>query len=669
MQVSACIRFFLALPSSFPNFLVSYVTSVFGLFLWLCLFSLTAISQDTITGAGITVSSAAYLSGLQQQAVQKKLADRRTWQLLLKYNKRFTGSLVSEADGMEFFNSPQGKTDAEAELLATLASFFVPLSAIETGKEHPQCNFPARFRWLNQQLGFDQTQLEIQKCDRLDRWLTTLDPVGVTLVFASYFMNNPASMFGHTLIRLDSKRAGKDGNLLNYGANYAANPDTENSFMYALKGLTGAFEGRFAIFPYYTKVQEYNNWESRDLWEYELRFTRDQLDMLVLHLWELGGTHFDYYYFQENCSYHILSLLEVANPDLHLRESFFFSVIPADTVKVVMAQENLVRKVVYRPAVLSQMNQKRLSMNIDEKEMLKGMIRTEMTPDSPAFNSLPVRSKVLLLNAYMDYLQYQSMQEKSDRDVKIPYPVLLARSRLPATSDEETDPVAHYFSSPPHEGHGTDRLLVGVGHNKQEPFMEFAYRPTYHDLMAKDKGYDRHSEIIFMDFRLRYYLESERVRLDQAKFLSITALNPYDAIFGKYSWRGEVAIDTLRDRQCGYCNSLKGNYGRGLSYRPDAFPSLLLFTFADIKTEIAPQLRQYFRLGGDVEVGAYYDVSQRLKIKLAGSYQMYFLGDTKRFFTTHFVTRYAASQNLDMRLELNRYDHNNEGVVSVNYFF
>ena len=62
------------------------------------------------------------------------------------------GGIVSEADGMEFFNSPQGKTDPEAELAATLASFFVPLAEIAKDKEHPQCNFPARFKWLKQQL-------------------------------------------------------------------------------------------------------------------------------------------------------------------------------------------------------------------------------------------------------------------------------------------------------------------------------------------------------------------------------------------------------------------------------------------------------------------------------------------------------------------------------------
>ena len=631
----------------------------FGLFLWLCSFPATVHSKDK--------NAADYLTELQQQARQNKLSDQRSWHLLLKYNKTFFGGMVSEADGMDFFNSPRGKTDPEAELAATLSSFFVPLAEITPGREHPQCNFPARFKWLNQQLAFDSSRLEIQACDRLDRWMNTLDPIGVTLVFASYFMNNPASMFGHTLIRIDSRRMGKDNNLMNYGANYAAIPDTENAFLYALKGLIGSFQGRFAIFPYYTKVQEYNNWESRDLWEYELKFTQDQLNTMLLHLWELGGTYFDYYYFQENCSYHVLSLLEIANPDLRLKDQFFFSVIPADTVKIVMAQENLVKQVVYRPAVLNKMNHKRLKMSREEKHILQGMIKGEITPESITFGNSSTRSQALLLDTYIDYLQYHSLQEKSDNELKIPHSILLARSRLQVADDGKNSITR--FSSPPNLGHGTDRFRVGMGHNDRESFLELAYRPAYHDLMAKDVGYDKNSEIIFMDFKLRYYLESERIRLDQAKILSITALNPYDPLFTKPSWRTDVEIDTLRDHDCNYCNSFKANYGRGISYRPDFFSPLLLFSFIDLKTEFSSHLKQSYRLGGDVEIGAFYDVSKNLRVKLAGSYQVFILGESKLFFTSHFITRYALSQDLDLRLELNRYDHNHEGIFSVNYFF
>lgn len=630
-----------------------------GLVIWLFLFAPLTLANDN--------EPANYLLALQQEAQQKQLAQTRVWHRLLKYNPRLLGGVISEADGLDFFNAPQGKTDPEAELAATIASFFVPLAEIPEGKEHPQCNFPARFKWLNQQLAFDPRRLSIQTCDRLDRWLDVLDPVGVTLVFASYFMNNPASMFGHTLIRIDSRRTGPDNRLLNYGANYAAIPDTDNAFLYALKGLIGSFQGRFAIFPYYTKVQEYNNWESRDLWEYELQFKEDQLQMLLLHLWELGGTYFDYYYFQENCSYHVLSLLEIANPELHLKDSFFFSVIPADTVKVVLAQEGLVKQVVYRPAVLNLMNDKRLKMATDEQAAFEGLIKGEIAIESHAFTRLPARSQANLLNAYMDYLQYYSMQTDSNNEIKIPRAVLLARSRLPPTEDDDNQTIR--FSSPPHQGHGTDRFRLGWGHNDREPFMEFAYRPAYHDLMAKDVGYDKNSEIIFMDFKLRYYLESERVRLDQAKLLSITSFNPYDPLFVRTSWRGEVEIDTLRDRDCHYCNVFRGSYGRGMAYRPAFFSPLLLFSFIDVKTEFSPHLNQNYRLGGDIEVGAYYDVTDNLRIKFAGSYQIYFLGESKRFFTAHWLTRYALAQDLDIRMELNRYDHNHEGIVSINYFF
>ncbi len=608
-----------------------------------------------------------YLAKLQQLASAKKLSDQRTWHLLLKYGKKTFGGVISEADGMDFFNSPYGKTDPDAELAETLVSFFMPLSDIAEGKEHPQCHFPARFKWLSQQLEFDTNQLALQKCDRLDRWIETLDPVGITLVFASYFMNNPASMFGHTLVRIDSRRAGSDKKLMNYGANYAAIPDTENMILYALKGLSGSFKGRFEIFPYYTKVQEYNNWESRDLWEYELNFTEDQLNTMLLHLWELGGTYFDYYYFQENCSYHVLSLLEVANPDLQLKNQFFFSVIPSDTVKIVMAQEDLVKQVVYRPAVLNQMNHKRLKMNDEEEKILKSLVEEKITLQDAVFTNLLDQSQAYLLDAYMDLLQYKSMQEEISNEVKIPHSILLTRSRL-QVSGEEQNSITH-FSSPPDLGHGADRFRVGMGHNDHEPFLEFAYRPAYHDLMAKDIGYDKDSEIIFLDFKLRYFLESEKARLDQAKILSITSFNAYDILFFKPSWRGTLEIDTLRDHDCNYCNSYKAYYGQGISYRPAFFSPLLLFSFVDFKTELSDHLKQNYRLGGNFEIGVYYDITENLKVKMAGSYQAFIFGDNKRFFTSQFETRYALSQDLDLRLELNRYDQNNEGVLAVNIYF
>jgi len=77
------------------------------------------------------------------------------------------------------------------------------------------------------------------------------------------------------------------------------------------------------IAPYYSKVNEYLFGESRDLWEYALDLEPSQVEWLVEHLWELvvNGS-FDYFYLDENCSFHLLSLLEIAQPQWHLTRSW-----------------------------------------------------------------------------------------------------------------------------------------------------------------------------------------------------------------------------------------------------------------------------------------------------------------------------------------------------------
>src|SRR5688572_16379463 len=179
-----------------------------------------------------------------------------------------------------------------------------------------------------------------------------MDPEGLTMVFASYYLNNPASMYGHTFFEIN--RPDTRG-LLDYTINFAAYPDTTNGILFAIKGLTGGYPGRFSTMPYYMKVQEYNNLESRDLWEYPLQLDSPSMDRLIRHLWEMGQASMGYYFFNKNCSYQLLPLLEVANPSLHVVERFKFKAIPADTLRAVITQPHLARPVRLRPSHVSKM--------------------------------------------------------------------------------------------------------------------------------------------------------------------------------------------------------------------------------------------------------------------------------------------------------------------------
>ncbi len=610
-----------------------------------------------------------YLKQLIQQALEKQLDQKRRWHLLLHYKSKWLGGYESEADGMDFFNTPEGKTNPRAELIATLKSFFKDPDSLKPKEEHPQCNFPARYKWLARELSIDSNQLPKADCSRMEGWLNQLDPQSVTLIFASFYMNNPASMFGHTFLRIDSKSKNNRQTLSNYGVNYAATVDTGSMLLYAFKGLFGFFKGGFSVFPYYLKVQEYSNWESRDLWEYELKLTPDQVDYLLRHLWELGGTHFDYYYFQENCSYHMLTILEAANPELELSDDFLFSVQPADTIKILAEQKGLINKVTYRPAILSRMEHKIEQMNPKEKDILYDLVEESEALKEDSYQQLTTPQKALVLDAYLDYLEYEGLgQEDFDpkKPLRIPHAILLERSRL---KYKRQDTEITQFSAPPETAHGTDRARLGIGINNDELFQEIGYRPTLHDLLARDAGYKSDSQFMFLDFIGRYYYESKRFRLDRLRFLDIVSLTPFEPIFKKPSWKLNLGFDTLRDFNCNYCNSFKGNGGFGYSYKPGHTSPYILFVMAELEAETSGHLKENHRFGGGVSGGLFVDFGEDWRLQLGAQYKRFPLGNDSEYIRYDSKLRYSPHKDVDLRLEYQKFDDKDQGLFSVNIYF
>ena len=230
-----------------------------------------------------------------------------------------------------------------------------------------QCAFIARYQWLKEQLAFDDRRLPRLTCERFQTWYEELHPEAISLIFPSAYMNNPASMFGHTFLRIDRKGQTESTRILAYTINYAARVPADAGLEYVFKGVFGGYHGYFSTVPYYMKVQEYRDIDNRDIWEYSLRFNPGQIRALLMHTWELGSGYFDYYFFKENCAYHILSLLEVADPTLHLTDQFVFWTIPVDTIRLVTGQNHLVKDITFRPSRSTQVKRKRESLTSAEE--------------------------------------------------------------------------------------------------------------------------------------------------------------------------------------------------------------------------------------------------------------------------------------------------------------
>jgi hypothetical protein len=274
------------------------------------------------------------------------LASRPEWLRLVHFGTTTFGRLESEVDDPRFFLSATGKTDPEAELVGTLHAFQAPMVRGHED-QHALCRFPARRRWLDQELHF---LARPPPCPRLDARNAKGHVTLVSFVYASNYVGNPASAFGHSFlhIHVEATDGASRTGALDVGADFRAVTTTKNPLAYAFMGMTGMFAGRVEVVPYDQVVVRYAVKEARDLWEYDLALTEEEREMLWLHLWEMEPTELDYFYLGRNCSYESLRLLEVAAPRLSLITEVKALAFPLDTLHAITKNPGLVLRVEYR---------------------------------------------------------------------------------------------------------------------------------------------------------------------------------------------------------------------------------------------------------------------------------------------------------------------------------
>jgi len=473
-------------------------------------------------------------SVLPSSAQVAQLAADPFWRVLLYYQP-VHGGYVSQATQSDFFLSPQGRTSPAAELQATLQRWLGETSpAPDTSVS---CRFPARISWLRQRLGITPEQHAEAPCPALETWLAAINPAQATLVFASAYLNNPSSMFGHTLLRIDTPDQSESAPLLAYAVNYAAETRESNGIMFAVKGLTGGYPGGFSILPYYQKVKEYNDFENRDLWEYQLTLSPAEIHRLLQHLWEMRGIHFPYYFFSDNCSYELLGLIESARPGLALRQQFPVYAIPVDTVRVVLAQQGLLKAMHYRASSATRLSHEVAHNSQAVNDAARQLMQQ---PDAGTPGLSPVEHAQAQETAYDDlYYRYLSRQVPADSTPPLLRALLVARSQTDVP-DQRTLPPQPAVD--PANGHATSRIGLDAGDDAGRGFVGLDLRPAYHDLLDPPGGYVAGARIDFLDTGLRYTPKTEQLRLEHFTLFAIDSLSPRNDFFKPLSWDGAMGL-------------------------------------------------------------------------------------------------------------------------------
>ena len=534
------------------------------------------------------------LAKARARAKAMDLAHSSYWYRLMYYHQ--SGNKVeSTVTQPSFFLTQTGRTDPTTELDALLTGLFTPNQL--QPDESAACLFPVRRDWLVEQLQIKESDLPVTPCPALTQWFDGIQPRHATLVFSSDYMNSPSSMFGHTLLRLDPDD-NEQTRLLAYAVNYAAQTDNSSSALYAIKGLTGLYSGSYSIMPYYEKVKEYNDFESRDLWEYHLKLTPDETKRLTKRVWELRFVNFPYYFLHSNCSYELLNLLEIARPTLSLQNKFPVYAIPTDTLRASLIDADLLEKTVYRPAFVSRLNAQA------DRATPRVIDAAKSLAEKPDYSmaDLTQQQQAQASEMASDYLYYRFVSHEVDPEIARPKmrELLVRRSQNPVTDQRVTVPTP---AADPSQGHLTSRMLLGAGELNDRGFADIEWRPAYHDLLDPAAGYRNGSGINFLQTKLR--IQDVHLSLQKLTLISIDSLSPKTDFFTPLSWNFAVGMRQVPEAH-GQFSTEKTHAvsyvqgGEGLAWQ---WGSALCYSLASGALEAGNALDQGWRLGAGPTLG------------------------------------------------------------------
>ncbi|HAG90800.1 MAG TPA: hypothetical protein DCL41_02955, partial [Bdellovibrionales bacterium] len=257
----------------------------------------------------------------------ENLSRSLVWLNLLYYEKTSTGYRSRVSNEHFFLNKEDGKISPSLEL-RTLVEKIEDPNFSQKERLDIHCQFPARILFLKKYFAINDGQT----CPLIRQWKKSYRPKDLYLVYASQYISNPASAFGHSFMVISSD-AVSEGLWLSH--NYAAAiPPDVNPFSYVYGGMVGWFNADYSILPFYQRLFQYGSVENRNLWMYKVKLSPEELDFYIAHMWELvHQAKFTYYFMDENCAGALLRTFAALFDDMRDAKNLPIYIQPIDVVK------------------------------------------------------------------------------------------------------------------------------------------------------------------------------------------------------------------------------------------------------------------------------------------------------------------------------------------------
>jgi len=352
----------------------------------------------------------------------------------------------SEVLSNNFFLSPEGRQNPEAELLATLNAYAEPWPA-DNGDAHARCRFPARYLWLSSQIPLPDYTPQPSQCIKLNKWSLPEQVQSISLFLVSGYLGNPASVFGHSLLKLNTDSVDDLTGMFDLTVNYGALvPENESALRYIIYGIAGGYQAGFSDQYFYTQDLMYSRTEFRDIWDYELLLSDEQQRLLIFHLWEILGKKFTYYFFDKNCSFRLAELLKLILEEPLLEHAAvwyapvetFHRLEEINQLREKSGEKGVIQSVRFIPSAERTLYHRFGQLEEDEKKAVQTIVRAVMQEGTETLREsliqVDTERQPMVLDTLLAYVNYRLVEDSPSPDEKIQQEkkdLLLARLRLP----------------------------------------------------------------------------------------------------------------------------------------------------------------------------------------------------------------------------------------------
>ncbi|QSZ41384.1 DUF4105 domain-containing protein [Sulfurimonas aquatica] len=425
----------------------------------------------------------------------QKLAQESYWSKLLHFNE------VSSINSRDFFLSTDKEITPYGELTSTLEAFRADPALI--------CKYPARYKWLNSKL---KLNIKHSKCEKLDMFLAHKFEK-ISMVFTSERYNSSASVFGHTFLKLSGR---ENSFVIDYTAKV---PDNVNGLSYAYNGIFGGYKSSYKFSSFMLKEYEYTNEEFRDLITFDLNFSKDEIENIMLHLYEVLETRQDYYFLSRNCSSELIKLLDLGREELSLSKELALVTLPIEVVYI-LEKNNYINKISITPSKIRLFNSLTSTLSKKETELLKKIVTKEIgvhyLRDTKEISDV---QKKKIVSAGISYIEIDSLSDDFDKSLVYPLMKLIKLQEVYGYELALNDEV---LSEIPISNKYHQLRLGGVAGDIQDSYVNLDYRYLYRHRFDLLDSVEKHGSVEFLDLSLR--VKNKELELNYLTFFNLESL-------------------------------------------------------------------------------------------------------------------------------------------------